>query len=853
LNKLNDRIKVMNEPLPSTYTKALVSLEDFYTSAAAKEKTAEKKMKAPNVRAMNTMKQKIKKIAKENEETMARYKKDPQAFEADFAAANAPAVPSAAAQAARSARRAELKANGAAPAAGEEDDDDFQTVGRGGKAVTYTSEGLFKSLAAVMEARGRKSTDRNEQVEILGKLLEVAVSTYQKIRVLLALVAARFDYNQSASAYMNAEMWQRAKKEIDLLIKTLDEDRSYVVQEITEDYDDEIDRLPLQNGEKEVVQVRGSLISFIERLDDEFTKSLQNIDPHTTEYMDRLRDEKMLYQTIIQGQIYFDAVSQVDAQSRIIMRRIEHIYAKQDTLIQALEAASSSSSASENPSALIRSLCVKLYSTPGLATERLRTRAMLCHVYHHALHRDYHIARDMFLMSHLQDSIGMADAATQILYNRAVVQIGLCAFRVGLIKESQGALQEIFASTRVKELLAQGVSRTNPYSNVSPEQEKLDRQRQLPFHMHINLELLESVYLVGSMLLEIPNIAYAGNDPDLKRNVISRNFRKMLDFTDRQVFSGPAESTRDHIMSASKALQNGDWKESLKLITGIKIWNLMVGSEEVIAMLGTKIQEEGLKTYLFTYSNYYKSLSLKHLAENFELPLSKVKSLISLMIWNEELQASLDFRGSGGEDGFVILHRLELNKVQLLVQQMAGRANYLLEQNEGSLVAKLGYNKVGGDRPERGERGEREGGRREARRIGASGRGGGRGRGRTQFNALPGQQNIYSVPLRIVTVDWKTPGGSPCFGQRTRYLEGPKVDQQENVSNAAASTPLLLTAPAEETPRVPFEWDIDLLEGMDFSVSTLLGDAVKLTPQCLSWVASTGKKHTRSFFSRLRS
>lgn len=750
--------------MPATYTRALVSLEDFYTASSAREKAADKKMKAPNVRAMNTMKQKIKKIAKENEESMARYRKDPEAFEAEFAAAAAPAPPSAAAQAARSARKAERKANGAVPAPGDDDDDDdFQTVGRGGKAVTYTSEGLFKSLAAVMEARGRKSTDRNEQVEILGKLLDVAVSTYQKIRVLLALVAARFDYNQSATTYMTVEMWQQAKREIDLLIKTLDEDRNYVVKEMTDDYDDEIDRLPGQNGEPNVIEVRGSIISFVERLDDEFTKSLQNIDPHTTEYVERLRDEKLLYQTIIRGLKYFEAVKQVDSLSRIIMRRIEHIYAKQDTIIQALETASAaaddakmaseiSPSASEvaadakGPTKLIRLLCVQLYKTPGLATERLRTRAMLCHIYHHALHCDYHIARDMFLMSHLQDSIGMADAATQILYNRVVVQLGLCAFRVGLIKESQGALQEIFASTRVKELLAQGVSRTNPYSSVSPEQEKLDKQRQLPFHLHINLELLECVYLVGSMLLEIPNIAYAGNDPELKRNVISRNFRKMLDFTDRQVFSGPAESTRDHIMSASKALQNGDWKESQSLIAEIKIWKLMVGSDEVIAMLRTRIQEEGLKTYLFTYSNYYKSLSLKHLAENFELPLAKVKSLISLLIWNEELQASLDFHGANQEDGFVVLHRLELNKVQLLAQQLAEKANALLEQNERSLDAKLGEHKVGGaggDRPERGDREGREGGaRREARRGGSAGRGRGRGRGRAQFNALPGQQKV---------------------------------------------------------------------------------------------------------------
>jgi hypothetical protein len=47
-----------------------------------------------------------------------------------------------------------------------------------------------------------------------------------------------------------------------------------------------------------------------------------------------------------------------------------------------------------------------------------------------------------------------------------------------------------------------------------------------------------------------------------------------------------------------------------------------------------------LRTYLFTYSSVYDSLSLVSLSEMFELEIGVVHSIISKMIINEELMVS---------------------------------------------------------------------------------------------------------------------------------------------------------------------------------------------------------------------
>ncbi|EEB90796.1 hypothetical protein MPER_10952 [Moniliophthora perniciosa FA553] len=480
LARMIQRQHNVSEPVPPFYIKTLTTLESSVATTQAKEKEAKKKMNATNAKALTATRQKVRKAMKEYEQDIAKYQADPEAFEREYTAAVSKEAPTPA-----SGKPSAATETAAADVA----EDGFQSVGKGGKTMQLTTEGIFKSLQVVQEARGKKNTDRAEQIRILERLLEIAVTSYQRIRVLLALVSSRFDYNSSVTTYMPTDMWLSAQREVDQLVAIVTLDPTYSIQEITEDYDELLERSPATEKDG-IVRVRGSIISFIDRLDDEFTRSLQNIDPHGTEYVEKLKDEKVSTARLSSASMY-EKRKQDDPLSRVIMRRLEHIYSKAAAEASDIKRTTTLASIGST-SAVIHELCVYLYKS---GNSLLRTRAMLSHIYHYALHNDFHTARDMLLMSHLQESIHSADVATQILYNRTVVQLGLCAFRSGLIREAQAMLQDIFTTQRVKELLAQGVHQQR-FQVLTPEQEKAEKQRQLPFHMHINTELLEAAFLV---------------------------------------------------------------------------------------------------------------------------------------------------------------------------------------------------------------------------------------------------------------------------------------------------------------------------------------------------------------------
>jgi translation initiation factor 3 subunit C len=107
-----------------------------------------------------------------------------------------------------------------------------------------------------------------------------------------------------------------------------------------------------------------------------------------------------------------------------------------------------------------------------------------------------------------------------------------------------------------------------------------------------------------------------------------------------------------------------------------------------------------------------------------------VNSIVSRMIWTEELPASLD-----QSIGVIVFHRVELTRPQQLAQILAEKVGAMVEQNEKALDIRLGGATTWGDRVD-GLKGDKRGEQTQERRGRGERRGGLGARGKSRVHSL---------------------------------------------------------------------------------------------------------------------
>lgn len=661
----------------------------------------------------------------------------------------------------------------------DEGDDGFTVVTRTKTAVKetfraddMTEESVDAKMLELLQYRGRKGTNRTEQIRLIESLVVCTKTPRQNIEVLLHLIAAKFDGIPATKLFMPAELWRSAiKNAVDVVALARDnfpgirfsdeadgivEDPNIMLKggvyggEILDPTGEAVQGTaakpftdePVKKMEVDAdgqVIVRGDIVSTFERFDDELYRAWQHTDAYTPEYVTRLKDEVLLLDLASSIQTYFEAAAEREESkerpfesrlnalrsraARVAARRVTHMYYKSTELVQRMEELTKRKFSDK----ALTELAVMVYR---YGDDRAKSMTMLSHIYNHALENRFFAARDMLLMSHLQDTVYEADIPMMVMFNRTMTQLGLCAFRMGKAREAHACLQELCSPSyggvggglaRMKELLAQGIMMRG--YEKSAEQEKAEARRQVPYHMHINLDFIETAHLTSAMLLEVPAMALSKARGDVRRWPISKSFQYFLRNSMKQAFPGPPENTRDFIMFATRCLMRGDWKGAYKYIIEIRSWKSLTPTvrAETQERLKELLKVEALRTFSLSYSSYFDSMSTTQLCELFGLTPAKMHSVLSKMIINGEMRASWDQPSAS-----IVMRRTEPSRLQSLALQLSSKVANMTENNEKLMDARGG----GGGERDRGDRkddGDRKGGDWKG-----SGRGsrGGRGRGR---------------------------------------------------------------------------------------------------------------------------
>ena len=314
----------------------MVELEDFL-NATLENKDVKKKMSPTNAKALNTMRQRLKKHNVSFVDQMAKFRENPESSDEEEVVV----VKKKKKVKDEDEDDEDDKEEGEGEE-GEEDNEGFETKVKGErkkdklmtmdpKDITY--ELVAKKLKEIIMTRGRRGTDKQEQVEMLSYLATVAKGPAQKFELLSQLISSLFDLNPGLSGHLKTSVWKKCVINLLEMLKLL-EDNPHV--KVDENFDPTAEERTEEPKDGSDVKVWGNLVAFVERLDDEMFKSLQVIDPHTHEYMARLKDEPVLLALAQKVLDYLTRVADVKSRPKVALRLVEHFYFKTANVYDAM-------------------------------------------------------------------------------------------------------------------------------------------------------------------------------------------------------------------------------------------------------------------------------------------------------------------------------------------------------------------------------------------------------------------------------------------------------------------------------------------------------------------------------------
>ncbi|OTF77315.1 hypothetical protein BLA29_010646, partial [Euroglyphus maynei] len=188
---------------------------------------------------------------------------------------------------------------------------------------------MGKKLIEVMAMRGKKRVDRLDQLDMLNELLAISrqnnFGPALEVKILLGLQSALADYGSGNS--MKSEIWKKYLQNMETIVEILDKNPDLIIQETIQEDQESFQNPPYI--------VQGCVLTMLEKMDEEFIRLLQNCDPHSPDYVEKLCDETRLIRIIskIRSYLEYNDRGSTSDRCRIYILTIDYSYYKFDEKI----------------------------------------------------------------------------------------------------------------------------------------------------------------------------------------------------------------------------------------------------------------------------------------------------------------------------------------------------------------------------------------------------------------------------------------------------------------------------------------------------------------------------------------
>lgn len=493
-----------------------------------------------------------------------------------------------------------------------------------------TDDKIEKEYEEISNQRGQSK----RPIEIVSRLDYLFTKTQNlslKIRLTSISIFICFDASPGQFSSISLELWDKIYKKILSLIDFLNEfDKS----------------APSEKDKKEnlMSMMQNNLISILEKLEMELYKSLQFTDNNSSEYLERVKDEITFLLLCRKIEEFYSKHNNNAAIARCYLLVMKHIYYKNDLMINAINQKFNIKLSKEDyllqsiesPRELIKKLSDKIYQ---YLDDKSKLKATLYDIYFLSVHNNFTDAKNLFNLSNSYEMIAtFKDEQLKTLFNRTLAELGLSAFRTGKLQDALAFLNPLCSNgtTKLKEYLSQSYTKESEKSIMF---DKEDKKRAIPHLMQFNIDEIECVFYIASMIVDIPYILLnkLGTARHIKR--FGNFYSRILVNFDKQIFNGPPETNKERILSASYFIIKGDWKKCINEINQVKIFTKLKNYSEIKQMILDNVKSTALRCYIIFYLKEYKSFDVKCLERRFEIEKGKIKKIINDMIMDEEISA----------------------------------------------------------------------------------------------------------------------------------------------------------------------------------------------------------------------